>query len=304
MDRPPKKLAPAILIGLLLGVLCASCWLLLRRHVCSSHTTALLPQKHLFYTTRHLVASGQEAVASFLESHKDPHGNPMGKALERHYTACVRMQNRHNFTEKGAYNSASGCGVIVGDGKFALTAGHLFNLSGVADSKVKIVLTTGELLDAELCHVEFDKTQCTDLAILRIHSGALPVSAVEMAEARPGQMVFTIGYPQSFGLGQDGALQEDLIMNDKADYLEPLVQVGRIQSVSNRIVVVPMIGCSALLGLSGAPVLDEDGRLVGIFVDRHRRKQRNQRAEYTMHVVPVMTGSEESVLSLIGRPHQ
>ena len=125
-----------------------------------------------------------------------------------------------------------------------------------------------------------------------------------MAEARPGQMVFTIGYPQSFGLGQDGALQEDLIMNDKADYLEPLVQVGRIQSVSNRIVVVPMIGCSALLGLSGAPVLDEDGRLVGIFVDRHRRKQRNQRAEYTMHVVPVMTGSEESVLSLIGRPHQ
>ncbi len=295
-----KKLASAVGIGCLLGVIVGvSCSYLLRRHPLSSDTSSLLPQTRSLYTMRDLVASGHNAVTSFLESHKDSHGNSIAKILKQRYSACVRVENRHSFSKKNSHFSSSrASGVIVGGGKFVLTAGHLFDLPEDLDLRTRIILTTGQLFDAELYHLEYDKTEGLDLAILKIDLGRISVSPVEMAEARVGQTVFTVGYLQSLGLGQDGALQGSMPKSDKAsNYLEPLVQVGRVQSVSERIVVVPTVGCTDWLGLSGAPVLDEMGNLVGIFVGRHRRRK-GQGEEYTMDVTPVITGKQSPVSSL------
>lgn len=300
-----KKLVLGAVIGFLLGVMGTSWWYLHRLHTRSSDMSSLLHQMGWFYTTRHLVASGHDAVTSFLESHKDPDGNSLANTLKVRYAACVRVENRYGFSKEGGFSSNSGSGVIVGGGRFVLTAGHLFrDRPGVGDSQGRIVLTTGQLIDFDLHHLEYDSSKGLDLAILRINAAPVPVLPIEMVEARVGQTVFTLGYLESLGLGRDSALQENMPISDKANnYLEPLVQVGRIQSVSERIVIRPIVGCTAWVGLSGSPVLDEGGRLVGIFVDLHRRRDR-QREEYTMHAVPVITGRQEPVPLLIGQRHQ
>jgi len=178
--------------------------------------------------------------------------------LEDRYAACVIVQNRHNFTKEGTYQASIGCGVIVEEGQFVLTAGHPFDLPEVEDAKAKIILTTGKVIDAELLHPEIKENRSTNLSILKINSEALSAPSVEMAETHPSEIVFTLSYPEFFGHDGKGAVLECLLYKDKANYLEPLVQVGTVESVSNKITIVPFAGSSALEGMSDAPVIEDE----------------------------------------------
>ena len=305
MKATPRKLIRAGLVGTALGCVLAGAWIQFQRgRERAAGTPCLLPEPRQLYTTRHLVQSGHKAVSTYLEADSEVRGPAVMAMLEQRYPVCVRIENRHAFTKEGGFSSSSGSGVIVGDGRFVLTAGHLFGPDMPA-SQPRAVLTSGELIDLDLQHLEHDTARELDLAVLRISAGPIPVPPIELAEAHVGQTVFVVGYIDSFGISATGDFRESVITPAKGNCLRPLVQIGNVKSVSSRIAITPTVGCTALLGLSGAPVLDESGRLVGVFtcLSRRRHPDGTGEAEYTMMATAAISGRQRSVASLLDEQH-
>ena len=157
-------------------------------------------------------------------------------------------------------------------------------------------MVTGELFDANMFHLEYDFSEKIDLAVLRIDAMSIPIPLIEMAEAEVGQTVFIIGYPDAMGIDANGNVQKST--KQTRNYLKPLTLVGRIKSVSKHIEIVPTVGCMPLSGLSGAPVFNEMGKLVGI-QNSVAHYTRLEESEDLIFATPVITGRKDTISSLI-----
>ena len=121
-----------------------------------------------------------------------------------------------------------------------------------------------------------------DLALLRTRAGRAPLSLAMEAPAR-GQDGFSLGYPQ----GQPGEVHARVMGQAR------LKSVGRYRSnepvvawaeVDRRPNSLPALG-----GLSGGPMLDDQGRVVGVLVASSKRRGR------------VMTTSQTSIHDLLAQ---
>ncbi len=138
-----------------------------------------------------------------------------------------------------------GSGVIIDERGCVLTSWHL--LKGVRQDQIDVVLNDGKRLPAKL--VGYDRA--TDLAVLNIESAGERFPAVEFGDSdavRVGAVAIAIGSPFS---------------------LQSSVTVGHVSQKGRQVEILPyedFIQTDAAIneGNSGGPLIDADGRLIGI----------------------------------------
>jgi serine protease Do len=141
-----------------------------------------------------------------------------------------------------------GSGVIVSADGIVLTASHVVT-SGNRRSRnepATITMANGRQFAATV----LGKDRDSDAAILRINelppdSGGFPYAEMgKTSEAKVGDPCFAMGHP--------GGYRRDR---------EAPVRIGRVLSIGNRTVVSD---CAILLGDSGGPLFDMNGKVIGI----------------------------------------
>jgi serine protease Do len=141
--------------------------------------------------------------------------------------------------------AGEGSGVIIAEDGYVLTSWHV--LEGAASRLVEVVLNDGTKLPARC----IGHDQSTDLAVLKIQSTETSWPAVEFGDSdalRVGEVVIAIGSPYSF---------------------QSSVTIGNVSQKGRRIHLLPyedfiQTDASITAGNSGGPLIDVDGRLVGI----------------------------------------
>jgi len=138
-----------------------------------------------------------------------------------------------------------GSGVIIDERGYAITSWHV--LEGADSRSIEVVLSDGTKLPAE--YIGHDKA--TDLAVLKIQSKGVDCPIVEFGDSdlvRVGEVAIAIGSPFS---------------------LQSSVTVGHVSQKGRRVQILPyedFIQTDAAIneGNSGGPLIDVDGRLIGI----------------------------------------
>ena len=206
---------------------------------------------------------GRRVVQSLLGA---PGGrNRPGSAaiIERNKRACVRLDIRIERAE-GIYESVLASGVLIKDGHLLLTAGHSF--AGRSGYEVLVTLHDGGQRRARLVAHRYDAEAEAgeDWAILEL-IGSTPPSLpdVRLAPIAAGDLAFILGYPDQIGIDSDGAVAHASVAQD--GYLEPIETLGIVDRL-DPFILTPWAGSIPIGGMSGGPVFNASGGLVGIFV--------------------------------------
>lgn len=220
--------------------------------------------EHRIFTLLDYYESGRQAVESFIQASAASGAAPdLAATVRRSKEFCLRLDIRF---DQGAsrIESAVATGVLVDGGRKILTAGHSFEGSG----EITIVATylDGTRRAAHVLERQYDRfgTSEQDWAVLEIvDPPAWPAARVSPERAQEGDMVIVLGYPDEIGIDNEGnvgyATAEDTARHQP---LTTIAVVGRAAPV----LLEPWVGSIPTRGMSGAPVFDFQGRLVGIFV--------------------------------------
>ncbi len=143
-----------------------------------------------------------------------------------------------------------GSGFVVGDGSLVVTAWHVVS---EADS---IWIQTSEGVDHEASVERFDRK--ADVAVLRIEGALDGVEPLALSPDVPGvgDTLFAIGHPLVLGDGPKGR---------HAGLLEWSLTSGMVSMVGEDQLQTTV---SLQPGNSGGPVFDDQGRVVGVAVER------------------------------------
>ncbi len=177
----------------------------------------------------------------------------------------------------GAKGSSTGTAFAISPDGWWLTARH------VADGCDALWIQTAPRRGLRVTEVNLHPN--ADLALLRTRSGRAPLRLASAGQGTPprGENGFSVGYPQ----GRPGGVHARVIGQAR------LKSVGRYRinepilawaEVSRRPNDLPALG-----GLSGGPMLDDQGRVVGVLVASSKRRGR------------VMTTSQASIHELLAQ---
>lgn len=140
----------------------------------------------------------------------------------------------------------AGSGVVVSEDGIVLTASHVVDNDGRAPTSLRVIFPDGQRYRAKLLGMN----RTADAAMLKIteeprNGKTFPfVPLGESSKLNQGEWCFAIGHPGGF----------------KDDRPAP-VRFGRVLSVGDRTVVSD---CAIVLGDSGGPLFDMDGKVIGI----------------------------------------
>lgn len=184
--------------------------------------------------------------------------------------ACVRIQVRYNV-QGGSYQAYTASGVLIDGGRRVLTAGHA--LPDDPGHEIEVTLADGRSFAARRLGARYEvfATGDEDWGVLEVDAPAgVQLPSLELAKPTAGSLAYVLGYPSDLGIAPGGRIAPGLA-HARAP-LDPLLFVGRVQGLGP-IDLSPVAGCVPLGGASGAPVVNEEGRLLGVFVSVSQSSQ-------------------------------
>jgi hypothetical protein len=205
--------------------------------------------------------SGRRAVDAFVREHDlDESSGGLAETIRRAKQACVQLEIRFDHAD-GNHRSVLASGVVTGDGRHLLTAGHCLEDREAAE--VVVTLPTGEARAARLVerrHERFDAGG-EDWALLELIGGPVPTQVRAGTAPRRGDLVFILGYPDQIGIDSNGRL--GFVWSSPGGYREPLTTLAVVEE-TRPLTLTPLAGSIPTGGASGGPVFDRHGRLVAI----------------------------------------
>ena len=153
---------------------------------------------------------------------------------------CYRAAHEAVVYVRG-YNAAgtlinTGSGFIISGDGIAVTAAHVVSASD------RVTVLRGEKeLTAEVLSCD----TASDVALLRLPKGDYPCLTVAKTAPNPGAVVRAIGYP----------MKDTLIITEGIVNSASAVISGKTRM---------LVSCTLVNGMSGGPVLDEYGQVVGV----------------------------------------
>ena len=256
---PRSDLRAPLAAGLLACVACASG----PGRVAYDEIAPLPESEGPLLTLLHLFESGRQNVERYLDA-GGAEGEALRATIEQASRSVVRVHVRTRF-EGSSYSSANGSGVLLAGGRFVLSAGHVVEtLRAPGDARVSVTLVDGTELRAsapEWDYAEYGGA-ARDWAVLEL-AEPLPAGfeGLAMAAPRADATVLALGYPDHVGIDGDGRLAYDL--DERALALLPQALIGRVAN-AGAVVVTPLVGCVPEGGMSGGPIVDQEGRVVAI----------------------------------------
>lgn len=223
---------------------------------------AIGPDGASVLTLMDYLAAGEERAARFLAESTDPEAARLSAAIARARDAVVRV--RVHYGRKGSsILTDHGTGFLVDRGRCVLTAGHVLSALGTDPAaEVALARTDGTARAARALDRQYAGRPGlgTDLGLFQVED-AEGLASLEQGAPRAGALVAILGYPGRMGRNPDGQVVGDDHAKDRP--LLPLVVVGRIREGPGT-AVDPVAGCIPEGGMSGAPVVDAEGRAVAI----------------------------------------
>ncbi|MCF7825632.1 MAG: serine protease [Candidatus Marinimicrobia bacterium] len=166
--------------------------------------------------------------------------------------------------EDGELERVQQTGVFVSDGQYILTAAHGFLLEDCQLIDLKARTVSGVELPLDVVRLYYDKEgwKVDDWAILRPSVFTTPEGVFPENKKSGGGPVLIMGFPGGLGLNEQGIVER---ANELG--LETVMPLGII---CDRILMKPqtlrpIAGAIPIRGISGAPVLDQNGGLIGLF---------------------------------------
>jgi len=173
--------------------------------------------------------------------------------------------------DDGEKEQAQQSGIILNDGALILTAGHGFVIEDGEITQIRIRTISSQEAVANIVSLVYDKKRSSvvDWALLK------PVHALHHSKSKPlspdsaNDAVLVLGYPGAMGVNKDGRvvrIQESLI-----GHKYPLGLVCEQELLDNN-TLIPLAGTVPIRGISGAPVFNAGGELIGLFSSMGRRR--------------------------------
>lgn len=234
-------------------------------------------------TLLHYMESGRAHVTRFVNELPPEQAAAVREVVARAEAACVRVELTTAWAP-GHVETVHSSGVLVEGGRHVLTAGHLLDPAGEGDLVVRLV--TGRKLAARVVDWEPPEPaqSAGDWTLLEVQGiSGLEAGGVDIGSVSLGDLVLCLGYPGQVGLDSNG----DVALDGPGDseFLAPIVTVACIDGLAP-LRLTPVAGAVPVGGMSGAPVLDLAGRLVGLFVSV-TTTARGSGAEFHFNAVPV-----------------
>ena len=207
--------------------------------------------------------SGRRAASRYLEeSLEDEDIARADRALESARRACVRVRVEADGVKD------SGTGILIDGGRRVATAGHILRHPYV--DRIDVLLPDGRRFPARIDRKgegSGGAGAASDWCVLEVllpKGETLP--SVETGSPRRGGLGLYFYYAEPVGVGAEGRVVDVRATPDLAP-LYPIPMVGRVVS-RDPIRIAPVAGAVPLAGSSGGPVLDLDGKLIGLLTER------------------------------------
>ena len=174
--------------------------------------------------------------------------------------------------------------MLIDRGRRVLTAGHI--VEDLQGHGVTVTLSTGETRRARAVQYFYEPLgeSGSDWAILDIIGSSFrDVPDVEFSEADPGDLAIMLGYPDQIGINAVGNVAFPTGGEGETHY--PLTTLGTVDD-ENEITLVPRAGAIPTGGMSGGPVFDSRGRLLGTLISIVRKDDQGQ-PSYAFRATPV-----------------
>lgn len=195
----------------------------------------------------------------------------MGAAWTKNSPRVVMILIDIEF-EDGEKEQVQQTGILLGEEQLVLTAGHGFVIDEGKIISIRVVGGTNREVPVNLLQLRYDKTAepVVDWAVLK----PLYYMKMESAPIRPGGMehseqVLILGFPGALGLNSEG-----IVERVSENMVDPKVPLGILcdHQRFDRYNVMPIAGSIPVRGISGAPVFNRDGDLIGLFSSMGRRR--------------------------------
>ncbi len=176
--------------------------------------------------------------------------------------------------DDGEREQAQQSGIMVREGQLILTAGHGFAIDDGKILEVRVRDASSHESRVEIMELRYDKQKnlVDDWALLR------PVRPLSYRKAESLPIVndrnktLLLGYPGALGVNSAGNVMR--VPETKFGQIYPLGVVCS-QNLINRHTLTPRAGAIPIRGISGAPIFDGRGELIGLFswISRRRNLQ-------------------------------
>jgi len=221
-----------------------------------------------------------------------------GSDIQAARTALLALRLQEAATKAATppdTHTDSPAGFHIGTGFFISSVGHVVTAYHVIDKadQVEIVTRSGQDLKAEV--LDFDKSN--DIALLKIDASSRPLAITTSSDIAIGEEVLTIGYPLVY--------VEGFAQKATFGHVNALSGIGDdVRYIQMDVPVQP--------GNSGGPVLDPQGRVVGVvesILDSEKITKKEgtspQNVNYAVksdYVLPLLIGHEIKQKSAQGTP--
>ncbi|ANM29661.1 hypothetical protein ABI59_08825 [Acidobacteria bacterium Mor1] len=214
---------------------------------------------------------GLRAVDRFVDEKRSSHRD-LSAVLDRCRAASVLIEVRYGQSGSG-YQTSAASGVVLEGGRRLLTAGHA--VKGLDEFEATVTLPGGTRRDVKLIQAQYDRFGGAnrDWAILEVSGPPLRgVPAIRPARAREGELAIVAGYPDHIGVDATGRAAW---AGENSSYLAPIVTLATVER-ADPLLLSPEAGAIPTPGMSGAPVFNAAGELIGVFVSIGRRSSESE----------------------------
>ncbi len=213
--------------------------------------------------------SGRRLARDYLAKQPAPGGATLWDVARACGPACVRVEVE--VARQGAAVAAiHGSGVIVAGGRYVLTAGHALDTDKVL--AIRVILNDGRALAATAVKKDYEVFNSTgrDWAVLKLGDDRPDdLVSLKLGDAEKGAPVIALGYPDQIGTDEDGR-----IAYSRDAPLAPLLFPAHVTETAP-LALSPAAGAVPLGGISGGPVINAAGEVVGIFVSVSKTRTSN-----------------------------
>lgn len=174
--------------------------------------------------------------------------------------------------EDGEREQAQQSGIMIGEKRTVLTAGHGFYLNDGMIISIRLIGPGGQETPLHLLDSEYtpEADPVHDWALLQ------PLTALEaatflspMKRSRFSSRIIIMGFPGGLGLNREEVVIH--VAENKSEWSTPLGIIAERRRL-DPYTLLPLAGSIPVQGISGSPVFNSQGDLIGIFSTLGRRR--------------------------------